>query len=155
MGCYLSIYCAWWSSACISIRFMDHHSLSCFSCRWGVFCCCVSFDSEFVPCSDETRQALLEWNRHDDEAERFCMHDGNLAEQTHLGCQMLPAGCTSNVHCRDLFICRSDHLFRKPVVFYLNRCVPGYIIYIIHFVFFFCFRVCAKALFHVLPERLY
>ncbi|XP_062862941.1 ERO1-like protein alpha isoform X2 [Trichomycterus rosablanca] len=25
--------------------------------------------------SDETRRALLEWNRHDDEAERFCMHD--------------------------------------------------------------------------------
>ncbi|KAK3537672.1 hypothetical protein QTP70_017087 [Hemibagrus guttatus] len=25
--------------------------------------------------SEETRQALLEWNRHDDEADRFCMHD--------------------------------------------------------------------------------
>ncbi|XP_027015891.1 ERO1-like protein alpha [Tachysurus fulvidraco] len=25
--------------------------------------------------SDETRQALLDWNRHDDEADRFCMHD--------------------------------------------------------------------------------
>ncbi|KAI5610805.1 ERO1-like protein alpha precursor, partial [Silurus asotus] len=25
--------------------------------------------------SDETRQSLLEWNRHDDEADRFCTHD--------------------------------------------------------------------------------
>lgn len=46
--------------------------------------CCVNSDSEFVSYSDETRQALLEWNRHDDEADRFCMHDGNLAEQRHL-----------------------------------------------------------------------
>lgn len=46
------------------------------------FLCCVSSDSEFVLYSDETRQTLLEWNRHDDEADRFCMHDGNLAEQS-------------------------------------------------------------------------
>lgn len=44
---------------------------------------CVNSDSEFVLYSDETRQALLEWNRHDDEADRFCMHDGNKAEQRH------------------------------------------------------------------------
>lgn len=27
--------------------------------------------------SNETREALLSWNRHDDEAERFCVVDGN------------------------------------------------------------------------------
>ncbi|KAI4889221.1 hypothetical protein NFI96_022475 [Prochilodus magdalenae] len=31
--------------------------------------------------SDETRQALLEWNRHDDEADRFCMHDDEDSPQ--------------------------------------------------------------------------
>lgn len=29
------------------------------------------------PCSDETRQALQEWKKHDDESDRFCMLDGN------------------------------------------------------------------------------
>ena len=49
-------------------------------------CVCVCVNTRirltlhlFVLFSDETRQALLEWNRHDDEADRFCMHDGNLA----------------------------------------------------------------------------
>ncbi|KAK1793130.1 hypothetical protein P4O66_011537 [Electrophorus voltai] len=35
----------------------------------------VSADSAFALYSDETRLALLDWNRYDDEADRFCMHD--------------------------------------------------------------------------------
>lgn len=38
-------------------------------------------DDENLPVllvSNETREALLSWNRHDDEAERFCVVDGKV-----------------------------------------------------------------------------
>ena len=32
----------------------------------------------FFISSKETREALLNWSRHDDESERFCVVDGNI-----------------------------------------------------------------------------
>uniref|UniRef100_A0A4W4FNG2 ERO1-like protein alpha n=1 Tax=Electrophorus electricus TaxID=8005 RepID=A0A4W4FNG2_ELEEL len=44
-------------------------------CTWASLSRVVSADSAFALYSDETRLALLDWNRYDDEADRFCMHD--------------------------------------------------------------------------------
>lgn len=46
---------------------------------------CVTFDLQacaimltVVLSSKETREALLNWSKHDDESERFCVVDGNI-----------------------------------------------------------------------------
>lgn len=49
---------------------------------------CVTFDLRacaitltVVISSKETREALLNWSKHDDESERFCVVDGNIQSQ--------------------------------------------------------------------------
>lgn len=45
----------------------------------------VSFDRGFLfvffLVSNETREALLDWSKHDDETERFCVVDGNSSQR--------------------------------------------------------------------------